>query len=356
MRYGTVGYGAQGTGGSGGGPSAIIYKGTIDDASVVDLILTAGALYELFTAEYNASTGAYRGHRSRLIKAPEADVFGTTASQTINESASTNSGVTITMNADSSVSISRSSATYAVKYVLRAVGTNIGNPSSAIAEAEAARDAAQGYATAAESAATLAEASATAAETASEHYPKIENGYWYVWDPYTSTWANTNVKAQGETGATPNLTIGTVTTGAAGSQADATITGTTEEPVLNLTIPRGNDGVSGGLLMKLIWTNPNPTATFAAQTVSIDLSGYDAVMVLARTFTSTDANVALVSAFTLIGEYGYLELTSPVSNNTGARRFNVTSSGIDFERCGYNGGAQNNYLVPQRIYGIKGIT
>lgn len=48
--------------------------------------------------------------------------------------------------------------------------------------------------------------------------------------------------AQGPTGATPNLTIGTVTTLAAGSPATAEITGTPEDPVLNLGIPRGVDG------------------------------------------------------------------------------------------------------------------
>lgn len=48
--------------------------------------------------------------------------------------------------------------------------------------------------------------------------------------------------AQGPVGATPNLTIGTVTTLSAGSQATATITGTAENPVLNLGIPKGVDG------------------------------------------------------------------------------------------------------------------
>ena len=47
---------------------------------------------------------------------------------------------------------------------------------------------------------------------------------------------------KGETGATPNLTIGTVTTGTEGSQATATISGTAENPILNLTIPRGMTG------------------------------------------------------------------------------------------------------------------
>ena len=48
--------------------------------------------------------------------------------------------------------------------------------------------------------------------------------------------------ATGATGATPEITIGTVTTGAPGTDASATITGTPEDPVLNLQIPRGNPG------------------------------------------------------------------------------------------------------------------
>ena len=50
---------------------------------------------------------------------------------------------------------------------------------------------------------------------------------------------------QGETGATPDFSIGTVTTGEAGSSAAATITGTAEDPVLNLTIPKGDKGDTG---------------------------------------------------------------------------------------------------------------
>lgn len=46
----------------------------------------------------------------------------------------------------------------------------------------------------------------------------------------------------GPTGATPNLTIGNVTTGDPGTQAAATITGTSPNFVLNLTIPAGPTG------------------------------------------------------------------------------------------------------------------
>lgn len=46
----------------------------------------------------------------------------------------------------------------------------------------------------------------------------------------------------GDTGATPDFAIGTVSTLPAGSEATATITGTPEEPVLNLGIPKGDQG------------------------------------------------------------------------------------------------------------------
>lgn len=48
--------------------------------------------------------------------------------------------------------------------------------------------------------------------------------------------------ADGLDGETPTITIGTVTTGAPGTQAAASITGTPPDYVLNLTIPQGPTG------------------------------------------------------------------------------------------------------------------
>ena len=50
---------------------------------------------------------------------------------------------------------------------------------------------------------------------------------------------------KGDPGATPNLTIGTVTTLEAGQNATASMGGTAESPVLNLGIPRGAKGEPG---------------------------------------------------------------------------------------------------------------
>ncbi len=49
----------------------------------------------------------------------------------------------------------------------------------------------------------------------------------------------------GEDGLTPTLTIGTVTTGEPGTEAEASITGTAPNFVLNLTIPQGEPGTPG---------------------------------------------------------------------------------------------------------------
>lgn len=48
--------------------------------------------------------------------------------------------------------------------------------------------------------------------------------------------------AKGEPGTTPNIQIGTVETLSAGTDATASITGTAENPLLNLGVPKGAPG------------------------------------------------------------------------------------------------------------------
>ena len=55
-----------------------------------------------------------------------------------------------------------------------------------------------------------------------------------------TTWTSTSIR--GAVGATPHLTIGTVETLLPSQSASATISGTDENPVLNLGIPKGNPG------------------------------------------------------------------------------------------------------------------
>ena len=61
----------------------------------------------------------------------------------------------------------------------------------------------------------------------------------------TLVWANDNNSGGGGGGSSATITLGTVTTGAAGSSASITNSGTSTDAVFNFTIPRGNTGAQG---------------------------------------------------------------------------------------------------------------
>ena len=70
---------------------------------------------------------------------------------------------------------------------------------------------------------------------------------------------------QGNPGPANVLSIGTVTTGAPGSSAAATITGTSPAQALNLTIPQGPQGSAGACSsLKWLWSHMTTVTSFAA--------------------------------------------------------------------------------------------
>jgi len=81
---------------------------------------------------------------------------------------------------------------------------------------------------------------------------------------------------KGLVGATPNITVGTVTTGEPGTPVVVTITGTPEAPVLNVTIPQGMQGNTGSSvdypyeLVNNLTTNDATKGLSAAQGVVLD--------------------------------------------------------------------------------------
>lgn len=78
----------------------------------------------------------------------------------------------------------------------------------------------------------------------------------------------------GATGATPNIQIGDVTTLQPGQQATASITGTPENPLLNLGIPQGQEG-GGGLQFDLIETvESDGQSVFYSKTLNDISDGY----------------------------------------------------------------------------------
>ena len=93
-----------------------------------------------------------------------------------------------------------------------------------------------------------------------------ENGNWYLGD------TDTRKPSRGENGAVPDIQIGTVTTLPAGSDAIASMSGTAENPLLNLGIPRGADGQggSGGTDISLGLTSATVGQTIKVKAVDTD--------------------------------------------------------------------------------------
>lgn len=111
----------------------------------------------------------------------------------------------------------------------------------------------------------------------------------------------------------------------------------------------GGGSSGGGVTCDLLWTNPNPDSNFSAQTVTLDLSAYDAVLVVCRMFATTTyyfTNTCMVGLPAILN-------TLDVSGNRYGRTADVTTTGIVFGQGYSNGTASASRVIPVSIYGIK---
>lgn len=118
--------------------------------------------------------------------------------------------------------------------------------------------------------------------------------------------------------------------------------------------------VDGGLALEKLWENEAPTAEFAAQTISLDFSKYDACILTAMTASSTDGIHREVTfiAFKNVASSMNNASSGSFGQGTQVRNFQISENSIQFfdARMSYNN--QNNVLsnfslIPYRIYGIK---
>lgn len=168
--------------------------------------------------------------------------------------------------------------------------------SNADAKATAANDAANAANTAADNADAKAAAANTAAANANTIALKIDNmtveiSILAAGATPTATISEVSGHkhiafgipqgAKGDVGATPALSIGTVTTGDPGTDASATMGGTTAAPVINLVIPRGDPGEGSVSTVDSIQPVSGDVALGAVRYVSQSLT--DAQKTQART-------------------------------------------------------------------------
>lgn len=116
---------------------------------------------------------------------------------------------------------------------------------------------------------------------------------------------------------------------------------------------------SGGL--DLLWTNPNPESVFPAQTLSIDLSGYESVVIVSKGYNTVSTYLPLKilipkngKQYTIIGNqnnfnggnigtYAYTYFGREVIVNDNSIVFStgyITSSALEDNAC-----------IPLEIYG-----
>ena len=121
----------------------------------------------------------------------------------------------------------------------------------------------------------------------------------------------------------------------------------------NLEATINSISMESGMTTILLWTNPNPTSSFAAQTVALDLSEYKAICIE----TKLEAESSIVAAF-FIPVDGNRCTMSVLYNSRGVRHATATVSGVIFTKGLYasSGSAtladKNTAAIPQRIYGI----
>ena len=94
---------------------------------------------------------------------------------------------------------------------------------------------------------------------------------------------------------------------------------------------------------KILWTNPNPTNNFGAQTIAIDFSNYDMYEVVF--YQSTTRNERELTSGRIRTQKG--SVLSYVPNNI-FRAWNCTNSNISFENI-----SDNSNLIPAYIIGYK---
>lgn len=119
------------------------------------------------------------------------------------------------------------------------------------------------------------------------------------------------------------------------------------------------ESTGSGAVMTLLWTNPSQTTTFAAQTVSLDLADYDAVIIIYRINTTTDLITGNV--YTPVGTDARFRYITNSGTNLRAhqRDVTVTATGCVFSdniyvTQGSSGTTTSNTVsVPRNIYGIK---
>lgn len=127
----------------------------------------------------------------------------------------------------------------------------------------------------------------------------------------------------------------------------------------NDAVPRKllDDALNAKLSMELLWENASPGSQFASQTVVCNISEYDFVYIdyFESTLNSYHGSVFFHAGFAatldLIDSSGRVifRQAPPVYDGSSPVGFNFSGAFVSVQ-------PDNNYIIPYRIYGIKGVS
>lgn len=110
---------------------------------------------------------------------------------------------------------------------------------------------------------------------------------------------------------------------------------------------------AGASLAKL-WENNSPGSSFSAQTVSVDLTNYDAVLIVFNA-VSTDTQTKASQICLKNGVKHILTTVMAGTTTIRTRGVTVSDNGCVFT-TGYEGStSKTGSIIPYVIYGIKGL-
>jgi len=113
----------------------------------------------------------------------------------------------------------------------------------------------------------------------------------------------------------------------------------------------GTDNLYPVEKIDLLWQNSSPTSNFSAQTVSINLSGYDRLLLVFVMMKSGDDSYC--QGFIVDKSHTKWTCGGLYQNTYVSRLVDVSDSGVTFG-SGYASSTSNqSAVIPNEIYGIK---
>ena len=175
---------------------------------------------------------------------------------------------------------------------------------------------------------------------------------------------------KGDTGATPNIQIGAVQTLDPGQQATASMSGTPENPLLNLGIPRGKDGESStgggdsGAVNEPVILEYNEGYVIGKETSAqnkgklVDLNNDDTNHIVSQPVDVTDCDTVLITgwAYSGYGIYSFLDSSGTcVAAMWSEKSLAEGADSIEDQEVSVPDGAETLIIAGSRLYVVPAL-